>query len=376
MFDQFSLELQLALVLSHPSGIQIEQANILCKQNINWQQFIALCHRQHISGLIHARLLNYPHLCLPQQVILAFTGYSGKIAARNLFMLGAFEQISKAFAQAQIQMVAFKGIDYIDRIYSSIDQRFLSDIDLLIQEKDITRARTLLESLGYNCIENIRQSRFHEKRYGSIHAPLQCQKDGVAIDLHIRLGKEKMQLNEAVWQHLEPKQQHYVMNPAFALIYHCYHLNIHVYGYGFKLSQLHEMACLMELIIETEKQQAWKLATEINGGAWLVNCAALLHYFYQIEITLPFDIKQKQPQIENNILNWIEKEQAAKNLKNLVSLTIFEWLALGFFQVFPTKNYLNQWHANGRKSNSYLKLWFIRTLKLASRRYARLTIRA
>jgi hypothetical protein len=136
------------------------------------------------------------------------------------------------------------------------------------------------------------------------------------------------------------------------------------------------MACLMELIIETEKQQAWKLATEINGGAWLVNCAALLHYFYQIEITLPFDIKQKQPQIENNILNWIEKEQAAKNLKNLVSLTIFEWLALGFFQVFPTKNYLNQWHANGRKSNSYLKLWFIRTLKLASRRYARLTIRA
>lgn len=376
MSEQFSVELQLVLALSHPEDLQEEQAKALCNTAINWPRFIAICHRQHVSGFIHARLAKYPDLPLPQNVLQAFSAYAGKTTARNLFMLGAFEQLSTAFAQAQIQMVAFKGIDYIERIYTSIDQRFLSDLDLLIPQKDLIATRALLESMGYNCIENIRQSRFHEKRFGYIHAPLQCQKGGVSIDLHIRLGKEHMRINEQVWQEIQPKQRYFVMKPAFALLYHCYHLNKHVYGHGFKLSQLHEFVSLYNKCSEIEKQQVWKLANAISGNQWLVNSNALLQYFYQTEIAHPFDDQQKHPQIEHNILNWIEKEEVAQNLETFQSLNPLEWLGFRFFQVFPTKNYLNQWHANDQKQNSYFKLWLIRAFKMASQIYTRLTKRA
>jgi hypothetical protein len=376
MSEQFSLELQLVLALSHPDGLQVDKAKALCNTAINWPRFIAICHRQHVSGFIHARLAKYPDLPLPQNVLQAFSAYASKTTARNLFMLGAFEQLSAAFAQEKIQMVAFKGIDYIDRIYTSIDQRFLSDLDLLIHQKDLIATRALLESMGYNCIENIRQSRFHEKRFGYIHAPLQCQKGGVSIDLHIRLGKEHMRINEQVWQEIEPKQRHFVMKPAFALLYHCYHLNKHVYGHGFKLSQLLEFVSLFNKCSEIEKQQVWKLVNKISATQWLVNSNALLQYFYQNEIALQFDDQQKHPQIEHNILNWIEKEEVAKNLETLKSLNPLEWLAFGLFQVFPTKNYLNQWHANGQKQNSYLKLWLIRAVKMVNKIYTRFTKRA
>lgn len=376
MSEQFSLELQLVLALSHPDGLQVDKAKGLCNTAINWPRFIAICHRQHVSGFIHARLAKYPDLPLPQNVLQAFSAYASKTTARNLFMLGAFEQLSAAFAQEKIQMVAFKGIDYIDRIYTSIDQRFLSDLDLLIHQKDLIATRALLESMGYNCIENIRQSRFHEKRFGYIHAPLQCQKGGVSIDLHIRLGKEHMRINEQVWQEIEPKQRHFVMKPAFALLYHCYHLNKHVYGHGFKLSQLLEFVSLFNKCSEIEKQQVWKLVNKISATQWLVNSNALLQYFYQNEIALQFDDQQKHPQIEHNILNWIEKEEVAKNLETLKSLNPLEWLAFGLFQVFPTKNYLNQWHANGQKQNSYLKLWLIRAVKMVNKIYTRFTKRA
>ena len=49
MSEQFSPELQLALALSHPEGLQTLQVTKLSKQHINWPKFIALCHRQHIS---------------------------------------------------------------------------------------------------------------------------------------------------------------------------------------------------------------------------------------------------------------------------------------------------------------------------------------
>ena len=376
MSEQFSVELKLVLALSHPEGLQVEQANALCGSTINWLRFIDICHRQHVSGFIHARLAEYPDLPLPKKVLQAFSAYAAKTTARNLFLLSAFEQLGAAFEKAKIQIVAFKGIDYIERIYSSIDQRFLSDLDLLIKPEDLERTRALLETIGYHCIENIRQSRFHEKRYGYIHAPLQCQKGGVNIDLHIRLGKEQMRINELVWQEIVPKQNYYVMKPAFALLYHCYHLNKHVYGQGFKLSQLHEFFSLSNKCSEIEKQLVWQLATAINGSKWLVNSNALLHYFYRTEIAHPFDQQQKHPQIEHNILNWIEKEEVAKNLEVLKQLNPLEWFAFGFFQVFPTKNYLNQWHAKGQKQNSYFKLWLIRALKMVSKIYVRLTKRA
>lgn len=364
MFEEFSIELQLVLVLSHPDGLQTDVLEeLLTRNDINWQRLIDISHKQHLSGVIYQRLKKVTHR-LPTQVLDAFAAYASKTAGRNLFLLQALEEITRAFAQAQVELVQFKGIDYLQRIYLNLDERFLSDIDLLIEASQLENARTILTNLGYHCIENIRQSCFHEKRYGYIHAPLQCVKGGINIDLHIRLGVENAKINALAWQHIENKTYPHFDN-AFALLYHCYHLNKHVIGHGFKLNQLTELVLLWNRCSENEKANITNLAKQADGEAWLNNSFDLQTYFYPSEIRY-FETEQ-EPAIRQDIKGWIQDGVTTNMTPPIHSLNMLEWIAYGFFQIFPTKNYLIQWHGTSSKTLSYAKLWRMRFQKLINR---------
>jgi hypothetical protein len=364
MSEQFSLELQLVLALSHPDGLQTDVLEeLLTKKDINWQRLIDISHKQHLSGVIYQRIKKDTHK-LPTQVIDAFAAYASKTAGRNLFLLQALEEITRAFAQAQIQLVQFKGIDYLQRLYLKLDERFLSDIDLLIEAKQLAKARTVLTHLGYHCIENIRQSRFHEKRYGYIHAPLQCVKGGINIDLHIRLGVENAKINALAWQHIENKTYPHFDN-AFALLYHCYHLNKHVIGHGFKLNQLTELVLLWNRCTDDLKTEVLDLAQQANGEAWLNNSFDLQTYFYPSEVAyLKTEVQQT---IRQNTTAWVEHCIINNTTQPIHGLNILEWLAFAFFQIFPTKNYLKQWHGTSSKALSYTPLWLLRLQKTIKR---------
>jgi hypothetical protein len=364
MSEPFSIELQLVLALSHPDGLQTTALEeLLTRKDINWQRVIDISHKQHLSGVINQRL-KPDALTLPNQVHDAFAAYASKTAGRNLFLLQALEEITRAFAQAQIQLVQFKGIDYLQRLYLNLDERFLSDIDLLIEACQLANARNLLSNLGYHCIENIRQSRFHEKRYGYIHAPLQCVKGGINIDLHIRLGVENAKINALAWQHIANKTYPHFDN-AFALLYHCYHLNKHVIGHGFKLNQLTELVLLWNRCTDDQKTEVLDLAQQANGEAWLHNSFDLLTYFYPSEVA--YLKTEAQQTIRQNTTAWVEHSVITNTTQPIHELNIFEWLAFGFYQVFPTKNYLKQWHGTSVNSNSYAKLWRLRFQKLIKR---------
>ena len=364
MFEQFSIELQLVLALSHPDGLQSDALEeLLTRKDINWQRLIDISHKQHLSGVIYQRLKKVTHR-LPTPVLDAFAAYASKTAGRNLFLLQALEEITKAFAQAQVELVQFKGIDYLQRIYLNLDERFLSDLDLLVQATQLQKAKIILSNLGYHCIENVRQSCIHEKRYGYIHAPLQCVKGGINIDLHIRLGVENAKINDMAWQHVEIKPYPHFEN-TFALLYHCYHLNKHVIGHGFKLNQLTELVLLWNRCTDDQKTEVLDLAQQANGEAWLNNSFDLLSYFYPSEISY---LKTKvQTSIRQNIRGWVEDGIIINMTPPIHSLNILEWIAYGFFQIFPTKNYLIQWHGTSSKALSYAPLWLLRLQKTIKR---------
>ena len=364
MFEEFSTELQLVLALSHPDGLQTAALEeLLTRKDINWQRFIDISHKQHLSGVIYQRLKKDTHK-LPNQVLDAFAAYASKTAGRNLFLLQALEDLTSAFAKTQVELVQFKGIDYLQRIYLNLDERFLSDLDLLVQATQLQKARIILSNLGYHCIENVRQSRFHEKRYGYIHAPLQCVKGGINIDLHIRLGVENAKINDLAWRHVENKPYTHFEN-TFTLLYHCYHLNKHPIRNGFKLNQLTELALLWNRCTEEQKANLLTLAQQANGEAWLNNSFDLLSYFYPSEISY---LKTKvQTSIRQNIRGWVEDGIIINMTPPIHSLNILEWIAYGFFQIFPTKNYLKQWHGTSSKTLSYAKLWRMRFQKLINR---------
>jgi len=56
----------------------------------------------------------------------------------------------QALQTAGVRCIPFKGADYMLRLYADIGHRFLSDIDLLVQDEDARRAIETLESVGYH----------------------------------------------------------------------------------------------------------------------------------------------------------------------------------------------------------------------------------
>src|SRR5208337_508039 len=70
-----------------------------------------------------------------------------KTAARQEQAAG---QVIKSFHQAGIDFLLLKGADLRIRLYGDASLRPMSDLDLLISPRDISRVRSLLENLGFS----------------------------------------------------------------------------------------------------------------------------------------------------------------------------------------------------------------------------------
>src|SRR6185369_13731459 len=95
--------------------------------------------------------------------------------------------ISEVFAQNHIVSAAFKGPILADMAYGDITLRQCGDIDLLIDNKQFTEARTLLESLGYRMMPALTKSQ--ELSHRSFHCEVEFVQDSSPVlDLHWALS--------------------------------------------------------------------------------------------------------------------------------------------------------------------------------------------
>jgi hypothetical protein len=138
-----------------------------------------------------------------------------------------------------------------------------------------------------------------------------------------------------------------------------------VIGHGFKLNQLTELVLLWNRCSENEKANITNLAKQADGEAWLNNSFDLQTYFYPSEIR--YFETEEEPAIRQDIKGWIQDGVTTNMTPPIHSLNMLEWIAYGFFQIFPTKNYLIQWHETSSKTLSYAKLWRMRFQKLINR---------
>jgi len=67
---------------------------------------------------------------------------------RNVLLLDFAEGITKVLSAGGIEFAFLKGIILLDEIYPSLEDRFLSDIDLLISNEDFESAMAILKSYG------------------------------------------------------------------------------------------------------------------------------------------------------------------------------------------------------------------------------------
>ncbi|MDH5673148.1 MAG: nucleotidyltransferase family protein [Myxococcales bacterium] len=103
----------------------------------------------------------------------------GRTLATNLPILAAVEQAASALRAAGIDAIAYKGQDYLHRLYADVGARPMADADLLVRPWTRKAAARALSEAGFVADPECPSS--HECKF---------VRDGVAVDLHWGLLQE------------------------------------------------------------------------------------------------------------------------------------------------------------------------------------------
>ena len=121
---------------------------------------------------------------------------------QNLFIKNQTDQILKLFEGNKIDVIALKGVYFAEEFFGHIGARVSTDIDLLIRDKDLTKAIHLTKSLGFTVEEEMIPGHFHcsfSKELPQSEVPL-------VVELHWSIVKENtssFDIND-LWDQAKP----------------------------------------------------------------------------------------------------------------------------------------------------------------------------
>ena len=86
---------------------------------------------------------------IPREVQDRLRSYQMNLAVRNLGLTGELMRVLRLFAEHRVLALPFKGPTLAQFAYGDVALREFGDLDLLLQESDFPRARSLLVDQGY-----------------------------------------------------------------------------------------------------------------------------------------------------------------------------------------------------------------------------------
>ncbi|MEN9699763.1 MAG: putative nucleotidyltransferase [Bacteroidota bacterium] len=352
---QLPNELVLLLKLTKP-GIEAAEYELGLQTSappFNWTYFLERAIATNLAG----NLLPYPELAqkyFPPFVLEKVKNYQRQIQLHSSFLREAIFELVPLFDQQHIPYALLKGWDLHFRHGISLKTRQISDIDLLIEAKDLDQVQAFFEQLGYTTTRYVYKSKWH-KRYLSKHAPLHIAKGVIAIDIHTRAFSQEHNLQLEL--HLSERELHLVDNLPIALLdkdeaalFGLLHFAKHFKsGKTLKVGMLQDLHLYFQLLDRqnSRAQPFESLLDQIKG--LLVAIAQ-----NQLNTSKRFD------EVFLRHLTGSRPSRRGKRidiLNRLKPKTIFvNSLVLAIFDLFPNKKYLEAHFGRG----SYFKLWRLR----------------
>ena len=180
---------------------------------------------------------------------------ASRVAADNLHMMHELERVLVAFNGSGIPVMLLKGAALNLTVYSSADQRPMSDLDLLVRPADARKALRLLDELGCRRGMGLVRDDFFPKFHYEVEVIVPSVRP-VRIDLHARplrpLRVSRTMPDEAIWANARETRiaSATVMIPRVEL--HFIHLAAHAAFHGCsRLIWLNDIKRLVESHGET-----------------------------------------------------------------------------------------------------------------------------
>jgi len=177
-----------ALVLAIVTGRWDEARRVAGGRPVDPLAFAEQCRECDVHAWVHHRLSTDDRADLVgAQAFERLERMRRKVRNDTMLVLAGAEQALDALLAAGVTPIALKGLDFLHRLYTGVDQRTIDDVDLLVRQRDLKPALDALRDAGWQLPPE--PETLHYVR-GSHHLPLRSPGPiGVDLELHWNLAQ-------------------------------------------------------------------------------------------------------------------------------------------------------------------------------------------
>ncbi|OQA02323.1 MAG: hypothetical protein BWY70_00046 [Bacteroidetes bacterium ADurb.Bin408] len=243
----------------------IELLRELLKNQVDWSFFVQFSVSQGTAPFFY-KIIKEHHLetLVPESVFNAVQGSYYHVLSKNVRAQEELKKILKIFNDASIKTLLIKGMASAEYIYGDPGLRPMSDIDLLVENKQLLTAEQLLFDMGF---VNTEPYKSYKLRTLNIYNHLNAfQNSRVKIELHHDLSSSHHIIRfptEKVWDGAQivnfGDENTHILKDEWNLIYLSIHLVSHFIKKNIRLNNFVDIA---ELIKVKQDKIDWSFIAE------------------------------------------------------------------------------------------------------------------
>jgi len=191
--DRPEIELLLCCTRTQIDTATAERIKILIQSKIDWAYLIQTATRHGVISLLYQSLSTTCPEAVPKTNLAQLRDYSHSNALHNLFLTKELLKLLNLFESHSIPAIPFKGPVLAVSAYGNLSLRQISDLDILVRERDYHKAKELLLDQGHR----MAYDRGHEAF--ALQAQLWHEEKKVSVDLHYGMPPKHLQLNSEIF---------------------------------------------------------------------------------------------------------------------------------------------------------------------------------
>jgi hypothetical protein len=161
-----------------------QQLRALLQGEINWEALVRLSHRHGLLPLFYRHLTHHAADLLPVSVQEQLRGGFLRNMRHSLVLTQELREILRLLEEHAVPAIAMKGPVLAHYVYGDVSLRMMRDLDLLVRNEDVTRARELLATRGYGLLAPLTRLQEKQLRRVDSNFVLVQQGSGVVLELH------------------------------------------------------------------------------------------------------------------------------------------------------------------------------------------------
>ena len=274
------------------------------------RDILLLAYQHGVIPLVYHNIKNYKTLSDINRLKQSYR----EIATNNMLMSIELIKTMNIFSQHKIPALAFKGPALAKMAYGDIALRQFGDLDILIQQKDLTKVIKLLQQRNYSLDIEL-QEKEEKEFFSSVNVVgLTDKEKNISIEIHWKLTAQNYAIfwdQSKIWEQIDEVviQKYPIATLSFVnhLLYLCVHGAKHLY-------ERLEWLCDIDRLIRTNAAIEWKE---------LIKAAQKLKIVRTLLLSLALCESILDLKIDDSIKIKIDQDKSLKKLKQKIIILSF-----------------------------------------------------